>query len=78
VSDKNSSSFGGRTVSNVAWLGGSQFLRQGISIGASLLIARLLALLTVLPPKELEFMSLTVSAPAQSARARGFGLIRLL
>jgi DNA modification methylase len=43
VSDKNSGSFGGRTVSNVAWLGGSQFLRQGISIGASLLIARLLA-----------------------------------
>ncbi|MEO3691059.1 lipopolysaccharide biosynthesis protein [Roseateles paludis] len=43
MSDKNSGSFGGRTVSNVAWLGGSQFLRQGISIGASLLIARLLA-----------------------------------
>lgn len=43
MSDKNSDSFGGRTVSNVAWLGGSQFLRQGISIGASLVIARLLA-----------------------------------
>jgi O-antigen/teichoic acid export membrane protein len=43
VSQTERTSFAGRTFSNVAWLGGSQFLRQGVSILASLVIARLLA-----------------------------------
>lgn len=36
-------SYAAKTVRNVAWLGGSQFLRQGISIGTTVVLARFLA-----------------------------------